>query len=71
MARTTDLRPLGNRGPAAVDGDDDARREAISKAFHQLNRRIGLFMSLPIRKLNAAALKHELDDIDRLRQQGE
>jgi len=61
----------GIEDPAAVDGDDDARREAISKAFHQLNRRIGLFMSLPIRKLNAAALKHELDDIGRLRQQGE
>ena len=61
----------GIEDPAAVDGDDDARREAISKAFHQLNRRIGRFMSRPIRKMNAAALKHELDDIDRLRQQGE
>ena len=53
----------GIEDPAAVDGDDAARRHAISKAFHQLNCRIGLFTALPLAKLGAVALQRELDGI--------
>lgn len=61
----------GIEDPAAVDGDEAAKRHAISQAFHQLNRRIGLFIALPIRKLSAVALQSELDDIGRVRPQGD
>lgn len=53
----------GIEDPAAVDGDDSARRHAISKAIHQLNRRIGLLTALPLAKLGAVALQRELDGI--------
>jgi arsenate reductase len=48
--------------PAHVEGDV-ARRAAFNKAADQLARRIQLFLSLPIEKLDAIALKHELTKI--------
>lgn len=61
----------GIEDPAAVDGSDEDQREAVSKAFHRLNRRISLFTSLPVAKLDAMALKKELDGIGQLREKGE
>lgn len=61
----------GIEDPAAVEGDEEARREAVSTAFHFLNRRISLFTNLPITKLDAMALKKELDGIGKLREKGE
>jgi arsenate reductase len=61
----------GIEDPAAVEGDEDAKRTAMSSAFHRLNRRISLFVSLPLAKLNAISLKSELDGIGQLRQRGE
>ncbi len=52
--------------PAHIEGDD-ARRAAFNKAAEQLARRIGLFMSLPIEKLDKLALKHELSEIGRIK----
>ncbi|MDO8349911.1 MAG: arsenate reductase ArsC [Gallionella sp.] len=48
--------------PAHIEGDD-ARRAAFNKAAEQLARRIGLFMSLPIEKLDKLALKDRLSEI--------
>ncbi|MGC2461527.1 MAG: arsenate reductase ArsC [Steroidobacteraceae bacterium] len=56
----------GIEDPAAVQGDETRRRRAFSVAFSALQRRISLFLSLPITKLDAMALQRELDDIGHL-----
>ncbi len=61
----------GIENPAAVEGDHAVKRHAVSIAFRQLTRRISVFISLPIPKLDAMALKHELDNIGRLSEKGE
>jgi len=53
--------------PAAVTGDDAAKRAAFRKASDQLARRIQLFMSLPIEKLDKLVLKEKLAEIGRIR----
>ncbi len=53
--------------PAAVEGDDAAKRIAFRKASEQLARRIQLFMSLPIEKLDKLALKEKLAEIGRIK----
>lgn len=52
--------------PAHVEGGDEAKRAAFRKAYEQLARRIQLFMSLPIEKLDKLALKEKLAEIGRL-----
>lgn len=56
--------------PAHVEGDE-ARRAAFSKAAEQLTRRIQLFLSLPIEKLDAHTLKEKLAEIGQIQDQGE
>ncbi|MDP1634813.1 MAG: arsenate reductase ArsC [Gallionellaceae bacterium] len=51
--------------PAPVEGDA-ARRAAFNRAAEQLARRIQLFMSLPIEKLNNMLLKDKLAEIGRI-----
>ena len=55
----------GLEDPAAVEGSVEARQHAFSQALLILHRRISLFASLPIAKLDGMALKHELDEIGR------
>lgn len=50
--------------PAHIEGDEE-RRAAFNKAAEQLARRIGLFMALPIEKLDKLALKDKLSEIGR------
>lgn len=50
--------------PAHVDGDE-ARRTAFKHAAEQLARRIQLFMSLPVEKLDKLTLKEKLAEIGR------
>jgi protein-tyrosine-phosphatase len=61
----------GIEDPASVDGSDEDKRRAFAHAASLMNRRISLFTSLPIAKLQGMALKHELDQIGRLREKGE
>jgi arsenate reductase (thioredoxin) len=61
----------GIEDPAAVQGSDEDKRHAFAHAASLMNRRISLFTSLPIAKLQGMALKHELDQIGRLREKGE
>jgi len=61
----------GIEDPAAVEGSEEHKRQAFTKAFAQLNRRISIFLSLPFKKIDAMALKKELDTIGRLREQGQ
>jgi arsenate reductase (thioredoxin) len=51
--------------PAAVQGSDDEVRRAFVTAFTILQRRIQLFVSLPLQSLDALALKRNLDHIGR------
>ena len=55
----------GVTDPAAVQGSDEEKRKAFLKAYTELYRRISLFVSLPLNKINALALKEKLDEIGR------
>ena len=57
--------------PAAATGSDADKHKAFVTAFTQLSRRISLFISLPVEKLDRLSLKRRLDDIGRLREKGE
>jgi arsenate reductase len=49
--------------PAAASGTAEEVERAFSQAFASLDRRISLFLSLPIATLDTFALQHELDNI--------
>lgn len=49
--------------PAAVQGSDADRSKAFRDTFIALDRRIGLFTSLPIAGLDQLALKRKVDEI--------
>ena len=52
--------------PAAVQGSEAEVKRAFRDAFLLLNRRIDLFLSLPLEKLDSIALKRELDGIGQI-----
>jgi arsenate reductase (thioredoxin) len=49
--------------PAAVEGSEIERRNAFREAFRMLERRIKLFVALPLEKLDRMAIKYNLDEI--------
>lgn len=49
--------------PAAVRGSQVEIERAFREAFFILDRRISLFLSLPLKSLDSLALKRELDNI--------
>ncbi len=51
--------------PAAVRGTKEQVEKAFRDAFFLLDRRISLFLSLPIATLDGLALKKEIDSIGR------
>ncbi len=51
--------------PAAVTGTQDEIDRAYREAFFMLDRRIGLFVSLPLASLGALAIQKEIDQIGR------
>jgi arsenate reductase (thioredoxin) len=51
--------------PAAVQGSAGEIDRAFRDAFFTLDRRIGLFLSLPLTSLDRLALKREVDKISR------
>ncbi len=55
----------GVTDPAAATGSAAEIERAYSMAFAALDRRIGLFVSLPLASLDGLALKKELDSIGR------
>jgi arsenate reductase len=61
----------GIEDPALVQGTDEEKRDAFAAAYSRLHRRISLFLSLPFEKLDSLALKKQLDDVGRLREEGE
>lgn len=53
----------GVADPAAVQGSREEVRRAFREAFLFLDRRIGLFLSLPLASLDSLAIKKEVDKI--------
>ncbi|MDG4553501.1 MAG: arsenate reductase ArsC [Candidatus Competibacter sp.] len=53
----------GVEDPAAVAGDDAQKMLAFRKALRELENRIKIFMSLPIRSLDKIKLQSKLDEI--------
>jgi protein-tyrosine-phosphatase len=53
----------GMPDPAAVEGNEAVRHAAFADTMKMLSNRIGIFVSLPIRELDALTLKRELDKI--------
>jgi len=51
--------------PAAVRGSEAEMERAFREAFFILDRRISLFLCLPLKSLDSLALKRELDSIGR------
>ena len=49
--------------PAAVTGTDDEIKRAFYAAFAQLNRRISIFVNLPLEKLDRLSLQQHVDAI--------
>jgi arsenate reductase len=56
----------GVADPAAVKGTPEEIARAFRDAFTVLDRRIGLFLSLPLGTLDQLAIKREIDQIGRL-----
>jgi arsenate reductase len=54
---------------AAVEGDDEAKRKAFFRAYNELSHRIGIFVNLPMDKLDRLTLQKRLDQIGRVRTQ--
>ncbi|SHI12108.1 Protein-tyrosine-phosphatase [Pollutimonas bauzanensis] len=53
----------GVADPAAFEGADDARLQQFRAVAITLTRRIELLLSLPLHRLDALAIKHEITDI--------
>jgi arsenate reductase (thioredoxin) len=53
----------GVRDPAAVRGTSDEIQDAYREAFVTLERRIDLFLSLPLATIDELAIKREIDKI--------
>ena len=51
--------------PAAVEGTDEQKQKAFNEAFLILERRISLFLSLPLRSLEQLVLQERLSEIGR------
>lgn len=51
--------------PAAVEGTEMEKHLAFADTLRQLERRIGIFVNLPLASLDRMALKRRLDDIGR------
>ena len=55
----------GIADPAAVHGTPDQIDRAYRDAFHVLDRRIGLFLALPVSALDQLAIQRKIVDIGR------
>ena len=53
--------------PSLATGSDEVMRHAFNEAFRQLATRIGLFVSLPLDKLDRLSLQKKLDNIGAIR----
>jgi arsenate reductase (thioredoxin) len=61
----------GIEDPAAVEGSDDAKRKAFFKTYNELQHRLSILVSLPLDRLDRLTLKKRLEEIGKLREQGQ
>ncbi len=52
--------------PAAVEGDEDKRRRAYTKAFAELRRRTELLVALPIETLDRLVVEQKIREIGKI-----
>jgi len=57
----------GIEDPATVNGDEEHQRRAFRSAFYALQRRIGLFLALPLDSIDELSLQTQLREIGRTR----
>ena len=57
--------------PAAVEGDEVIRRLAFADAYRMLERRISIFVNLPLESLDQLSLQRRLHDIGKPQSSGE
>lgn len=57
----------GVEDPAGVEGTDAEKAKAFVRAYTQLSQRIGIFVNLPMDKLDHLTLQKRLDAIGRVR----
>ncbi len=55
----------GSDDPDAVEGDDEAKRQAVKKVAMEIYRRLGLFTSLPMESLDRLRLEEMTKAIGR------
>jgi protein-tyrosine-phosphatase len=60
----------GVEDPAAVSGTDAQKVEAFRRALRELENRIRLFISLPVGTLDKMTLKARIDEIGKVRTEG-
>ncbi|MEC5217720.1 arsenate reductase [Actimicrobium sp. GrIS 1.19] len=53
----------GFADPVAFEGTDAEKQQYFAKIFHQIMRRMTIFVHLPLHMLDKHAIKHELDEI--------
>ena len=63
FGRASRYRLTGRADPAAVEGSEEQRLKAFKDAALILRRRIELFLSLPLQRLDAMSLQRELRNI--------
>jgi arsenate reductase len=56
----------GVEDPAAVQGDEETKMKAFYDAYMILNRRIAIFLNLPMDKLDRISLRRELTGIGKI-----
>ncbi len=49
--------------PAAVTGSAEAQQAAFGKTFHELSKRIRIFLALPLEKIDRMSLQKQLRDL--------
>jgi len=49
--------------PSRAEGNEAERRLAFADTYRMLNQRIGIFVSLPFKSLDALSLQKRLDEI--------
>jgi arsenate reductase len=59
----------GLSDPAAVKGTDDEKARAFNNTFRELDARLKIFTSLRLESLDRLALKRQLDEIGRVREE--
>lgn len=55
----------GFEDPAAVEGSDEQKRAKFHEVYHQIARRLGAFLSLPLEKLDRLAIQEQVRGIGR------